>query len=188
MVWYFSSLFVWDNAGQLAPWSFKPLLQRDSNSIGSKAYGAVLWLNFFAESVPIRSEVRHLVKIYLLVQFEPVYNPLLIGYFDVAEVLFKLYIDHVLSESTRKLVRVNVDFDDCLFVSPWELWYFFRIFNCRRHNTLRSLFHTIGLDQDRVTSINLSIFSEVLGSLGGEVFGGVGVVILQNAGQLVIQK
>jgi len=63
-------------------------------------------------------EVRHLVKRYLLVQFEPVYNPLLIGYFDVAEVLFKLDIDHFLSESTRKLVRVNVDFYDCLFVSP----------------------------------------------------------------------
>ena len=90
---------------------------------------------------------------------------LLVSDLNVAQVLFKLDVDHLFGDCSCELVRFNVHFDFSLLVSPRELRDFFRLNYRSRCLGCRSLILRVGLDQHRIATIDLTIFFEVLGAL-----------------------
>ena len=67
----------------------------------------------------VRENLSH--HFHLLVKVEDIDSAFFVGYFNVTEVLFKLYVYHFLSDSTSELVGVDVNLDFGLFVAPGEL-------------------------------------------------------------------
>ena len=71
--------------------------------------------------INIKQGREKLSHFHLLVKVEDIDSAFFVGYFNVTEVLFKLYVYHFLSDSTSELVGVDVNLDFGLFVAPGEL-------------------------------------------------------------------
>ena len=104
---------------------------------------------------------------------------LFVSDFDVAEVLLEVDIDHVLRNGAPELIRVDVDLHLGFFVAPRELTDFLcRHAWCRLSCRHFSLGLRVGLYQHWVTSVDLSIFTEVLSPFCRETLRCMCIVVL----------